>query len=283
MLFPEVEVTKSLSNLFKGGYVVRKENTRVIDYNDLVATKLEQLSADNNFVPVKEFQTPEPEENSGFVQGLSADELEVVLEETEEAESEKTPEELYEEARKEAEKILNDAKVEGEMIRNEAYEMARKKGYEAGYQQGLQETEQLKEEVRSKEEQLEADYYAKMEELEPLLVEKIANLMEYVFRVQFSTSRAMIMHILSGVLGKINNSKEFIIHASHEDVAVVKANHDRILAMVPNVVSVEVMEDPTLVKNQCLIETDGGVYDCSLDVQMDKLIKSIKTLSYTPE
>ena len=275
-----------MSNLLKGGYIIHKENTRVIDYNDLVASKIEEISAGKNFVPVKEFKQPEREEieeieeTEGFVAGLVADELEVVLTETE-AEPEFTPEELYENAKKEAEKILENANVEAEMIRNEAYEMARKKGYEAGFQQGLKETEQLKGEVKAQGDAVVAEYYQKMEELEPILVEKIADLMEYVFRIQFSTSRAMIMHILSGVLGKINISKEFAIHVSHEDVAVVKANHGKILAMVPNAVSVEVIEDPALEKNQCQIETDGGIFDCSLDVQMDKLIKSIKTLSYT--
>ena len=270
-----------MSNLFKGGYVVRKENSRVIDYNDLVASKLEQLSGNAEFVPVKEFQQPEQEEPQEFVEGLNADELEVIMEEELEKQ-EPTSEELYEEAKKEIDKMLQDANTEAEMIRNEAYEMARKKGYEAGHNEGLKEIEKLKEELEQKEVLLMKDYNAKVEELEPLKVEKVADLMEYVFRVQFSTSRAMIMHILSGALGKINNSKEFIVHVSHEDVTVVKANHDKLLAMVPNAVSVEVAEDPSLVKNQCMIETDGGVYDCSLDVQMEKLIKSIKTLSYTP-
>lgn len=269
-----------MSNLLKGGYIVRKEDSRVIDYNDLVASKLEKLSEQNEFVPVKEFEQMESGEG-GFVEGLNADELEVIMEEEPESEPQLSTEELYEEAKKEVEKLLEDAKTEAEMIRNEAYEMARKKGYEAGYNEGMSEVETMKEELSQKEEALLADYNAKVEELEPLMVEKVADLMEYVFRVQFSTSRAMIMHILSGVLGKINNSKEFIVHVSHEDVAVVKANRERILAMVPNAVSVDVEEDPTLVKNQCLVETDGGVYDCSLDVQMEKLIKSIKTLSYT--
>lgn len=272
-----------MSNLLKGGYIVHKQDSRVIDYNDLVASKLEKLSEETEFVPVKEFEPVAPEDReNGFVEGLNADELEIVMEEEPEEEPQLSSEELYEEAKKEVERLLEEARTEAEMIRNEAYEMARKKGYEAGYNEGLNETEVMKQEVRQKEEALMADYNAKLEELEPLVVEKVADLMEYVFRVQFSTSRAMIMHILSGVLGKINNSKEFIVHVSHEDVAVVKANHDRLLAMVPNAVSVEVAEDPTLVKNQCMIETDGGVYDCSLDVQMEKLIKSIKTLSYTP-
>lgn len=271
-----------MSNLFKGGYVVQKQETRIIDYNDLVASKLKLQSEENEFIPAKELMPLEQTEDGEFQQGLQAQEVEVVPEAAQEVTEELTPEQVLEEARQQAEKLLEDARVEGEMIRNEAYETARKKGYDDGYRQGMAETEQMKTEVQEERETLENTYNEKLEAMEPVLVEKVADLMEYVFRVQFSTSRAMIMHILAGALGKINISKEFTIHTSREDVAVVKANHDKILAMVPNAVSVEIIEDPTMTKNQCQIETDGGIYDCSLDIQMEKLIKSIKTLSYAP-
>ena len=42
----------------------------------------------------------------------------------------------------------------------------------------------------------------------------------------------------------------------------------------------EVVEDITLSKNQALIETDGGIYDCSLGTQLDELGKKLRLLSY---
>ena len=32
-------------------------------------------------------------------------------------------------------------------------------------------------------------------------------------------------------------------------------------------------------KNECIIETDAGVFDCSLDIELNNLIKDIKLLS----
>jgi flagellar assembly protein FliH len=49
---------------------------------------------------------------------------------------------------------------------------------------------------------------------------------------------------------------------------------------VTKATNIEIIEDVTLSKNQCLIETDGGVFDCSLDVQLDNLTKTLKILSY---
>ena len=42
---------------------------------------------------------------------------------------------------------------------------------------------------------------------------------------------------------------------------------------------IEITEDSALKRNECLIETDAGVFDCSLDVQLDNLIKDIRLLS----
>lgn len=274
-----------MSNLLKGGYIIHREDTRVIDYNDLVAQKLQALSPEGDFVPFSGFPQVEVtgQEETGenaadeFQEGLLAEELEVIMEE-----EELTPEQVLENARQEAKQLLEQANTEAEMIRNEAYDISRKKGYDDGYRQGLEETEQMKAELEQRENAFMEEYNAKLESMEPELVERIADLMEYVFRVQFTTSRAMIMHILSGALGKINLSKDFNIRVCHEDAVVVRANLERLLAMLPNVNSIEVTEDTSLVKNQCFIETDGGVYDCSLDVQMERLIKDIKTLSYNP-
>ena len=43
--------------------------------------------------------------------------------------------------------------------------------------------------------------------------------------------------------------------------------------------SLEIVKDATLDKNQCLIETGGGVFDCGLDTQLENLIDNIKALS----
>ena len=48
---------------------------------------------------------------------------------------------------------------------------------------------------------------------------------------------------------------------------------------VPQNGSLEIVKDATLERNQCLIETDGGIFDCSLDVQLENLIMDVKALS----
>ena len=44
--------------------------------------------------------------------------------------------------------------------------------------------------------------------------------------------------------------------------------------------TLELVEDTTLGHNECMIETEGGIFDCSLGTQMAELKKRLKLLAY---
>ena len=46
-------------------------------------------------------------------------------------------------------------------------------------------------------------------------------------------------------------------------------------------VNIDIVEDATLERNQCMIETNTGIFNCSLDIELNNLIKNIKLLSCT--
>ena len=47
--------------------------------------------------------------------------------------------------------------------------------------------------------------------------------------------------------------------------------------------SIEVVEDLTLSKNQCMIETEDGIFDCGVSTQLTELSNRLKLLSYEKE
>ena len=50
-------------------------------------------------------------------------------------------------------------------------------------------------------------------------------------------------------------------------------------AVAPNA-TVEIVNDITLGKGECLIETEGGIFDCGLGTQLSELRQKLKLLSY---
>ena len=44
--------------------------------------------------------------------------------------------------------------------------------------------------------------------------------------------------------------------------------------------TVEIVEDMTLGKGECMIETESGIFDCGLGTQLSELRQKLKLLSY---
>ena len=55
-------------------------------------------------------------------------------------------------------------------------------------------------------------------------------------------------------------------------------NREELQEKVGEVVQIEIVMDPDLSESQCIIDADSGVYDCSLDVELDNLIRDLRSL-----
>lgn len=279
----------SSHNIYKFNQIVLQDSeTRVIDSNERMAEKIAELS--------KNLQET-MEENDGeffteeFTDGIEAVRVSQLLDDEgsnvikEPVYDGPSPQELLDEAREQADVMLEQAKEEAEALKNHAYEEALIKGQEKGYADGLQEAEALKEELRreyqEKEEQLTRYYQNKLEELEPSLVDALTDVYEHIFHVNFSDNRDVIIHLLKNTLQKMEGSGEYLIHVSKDDMAFVSMQKNDLLE-AGGVVSAnfDIIEDVTLKKNQCLIETENGIFDCSLGVELKELKKQLLLLSY---
>ena len=296
-------------NIFKSyQVVVNDEDKLVIDNNEKVAKKIEYLSEQI----VKEASSAAAEDIlEGFTTGLDAEQVEALTSDTEEelpavikaapaettAQEQKTSapdalavvsaqaEEMLAAARREAESIRSNALMEVhteiENLRKTTLEEAKAQGYEEGYQTGISEVEEQKARLLEEKKQLEAEYQQLIDDLEPKFVETLTDIYEKVFQVDLKKQHDIVIHLLSSTLHKIEGSGNYLIHVSKEDYSYVNLKKKDVLASVlsPNA-SVEVVEDMTLEPNDCIIETDGGVFDCGLGTQLEDLSQKLRLLSY---
>ena len=76
----------------------------------------------------------------------------------------------------------------------------------------------------------------------------------------------------------LDNSKHFVVKVSGDDYEDIAERKEEIYgALNPNI-DIEIFEDAKLLPMQCLIETDNGIVDISLDVQLDNLKKALKLM-----
>lgn len=283
--------------LYKAGWVrVDGEEKCVIDSNDLVAERIEEWE---NIRRANAAATPSFDEEEGegeaaeFVSGIAGEELDALFDdgagnvikageaeaglEAAEAEAER----IVAEARAQALEIETQARHDAEVQKAGAVEEGMRQGYDEGYARGMAEADSLKQELAEKKRQLEAEYDALLEDLEPRFIETITDVYSHIFGVDLSDNRDILVHLIDATLRKVESSKTFIVHVSAEDYPYVNMQKQTLMeGAAAGRGLIEIIEDIALAKGDCLIETDGGIFDCGLGTQLEELTKKLRMLSY---
>ena len=140
-----------------------------------------------------------------------------------------------------------------------------------------------RQELENEKKRLEEEYEKKVKQIEPELVDVILNVFEKVTHVLAEDKKELVLQLVEDVLAKNEFSTDLLIRVSSADYKFVMDNRDKINSAVRGKVQVEITEDPTFKKGQCMIESDSGIYDCSLDIQLENLVDDIKILSCMAE
>ena len=290
----------SLSNLFKAGFVsFDKNDARIIDNNDLSNRKIEAFQEmELKRQRTRMMQEEGYEEGEGledFVPGIEMEQLNQLTEDQNMLGSFPDPQFDMEamqaeidlklqQAQEQAEMIVNNAHQQAEELKQQAMEQGRQQGYDAGYQEGIQAAEAIKQEAVQQKEELEKQYQQIVDELEPEMVDVLTQIYEHVFGVDLRKDKSIILHLLKSTLSRIEPGKDLIVHISSDDYDDVLEEKEAIEACVSSPsTSIEIIEDPLLKENECMIESDSGVFDCSLGVELSELTRKLKLLSFDRE
>lgn len=293
-----------MSNLVKSNYISydEEQGARVIDSNKLIEERIQQLA-----MAVADEENDESFE-AEFVEGLDSEQVEMLLADNDaeegddanvirqqappqpqvdtaaiENEANARAEEIVSQAKEEAKSIIDHAIAEAEGIKNQAKQEGHAEGYEQGSAECAEKNAELEAKLRAEKQQLEEDYEARLTELEPMFVNTLTDIYEHVFHVQFAENKEVVLHLLQDAIRKIEGSKDFIVRVSKADYEYVSERKKELLSKTGNAGNVEVIEDVTLEVGHCMVETDGGIFDCGVDTQLDGLKKELKLLSYTKE
>lgn len=282
------------SNVYKGNYYYGAKSAsdkRIIDTNELIASRLETLAE------IMKKQQSTGGSGEGFVQGLQAEDVSALLADgTEDGSSvikaEPDVGAMLQQAKAEAESIVANAKQQADVIVSEAMEQAaiskknvleeaRMNGYREGINRANKEVEGIKMDLAQQKKAMEAEYDARLETMEADLVEVITSIYEHIFHVELSSYREILTHLISTTMRKVDGSRSFIIHVSKDDYPFVSMQKKQLVAGISaSSNAVDIVEDLTLTKGECFIETDGGIFDCGLGTQLKELEKKLRLLSY---
>ncbi len=196
------------------------------------------------------------------------------------AEAEAEAEEILAEAREKKEEIIAEAREEAEKIKEEAEAAGREQGYEDGYDQGeakvredlRQEHEDSLEAVETAVEKTEEELAAEMERIPGEVVDLSLQIAEKIVQASLEVEPELIIPIVEDCLEEVglNHNKLTIKVAPGVDVFLSDLSYPQ----APNT-DIEIVPDSNLERGDCLVETDFGGRDATIENKLNLLRKEL--------
>lgn len=165
---------------------------------------------------------------------------------------------LVEAANSKAESIIANAQ--------QAYETEKQRGYQDGLAQAKIENAQTMVETLARCN----DYYQQVEEkMTGVVLEAVRKIIDTFDDVDTTVS------VVREALQLVSNQKQVILHVHPEQVVEVREKVAGVLSDFPEVGYVDVVADARLKNGGCILETEVGIIDASIDGQLHALKQAI--------
>lgn len=210
-----------------------------------------------------------------------------------EEELQSTANEILQTAEKDAKEIVAKAHDEAEQLRAAAFDeaeqlkvQAKEDGYQTGYNEAMQKAEReiaekeaaLEERLNMAEQRMQEREVLLVKETERKMVDILCQLIPSITGVVVENQKDVLLYMINNAMHDLDNSKHFVIKVSSSDYEMLLERKEDIYGALNPSINLEIFEDAKLSAMQCMIETDNGLVDISLDVQLDNLITALKLM-----
>lgn len=165
---------------------------------------------------------------------------------------------ILEKAKQEADKILSDAK--------EVYESEKKRGYTDGVASGRTEMADQLMALATKN----ADSLSRLEkDVTDVVVRAVKKIIGDIDKTE------LITDVVKNSLKLIKSQKQAVLKVAPSEASFLREKVDELIKDTPNLEFLDIISDAHLSPGACILETDLGVIDASVDVQIAAIEKSI--------
>lgn len=170
-----------------------------------------------------------------------------------------------------AEEIISAAEIDAARIREEAkaaFEEEKKRGYERGLQEG-------KLEIAMQKLDLVEQSVSFMESVEGKMADIVMKALKSCV-VEIGDKEMVLNIVRKTMAAVIRTQRHATLKVAPDMVAVVKEKVAALTADYPTIETFDVVEDSRLEGAACLLETEAGVADASVETQLAAIERSIK-------
>lgn len=164
-----------------------------------------------------------------------------------------------------AEQIVAEAVAQASRIvagAQDAYEAERQCGYREGIEEArLEQAEQMIENISQT-----VDYFSRVEtRMVDLVMRSVRKIID-----EFD-DEARVLIAVKGALSVVRNQKQITLRTNPSQAEIVRARINDVLAAYPGVGYIDIVPDARLAPDACIVETEIGTVEASLNGQIEAL------------
>ena len=178
-------------------------------------------------------------------------------------------------AQEEASKILEDARIEQETLKSNGRAEGYNQGREEGFAEGKGEVERLVERTHKILEGVMARREEILSETEQQIVELVILMTRKVVKIISENQKSVVMANVLQALKKVKGRGAVTIRVNMQDVKLTTEH----IQDFENIQGITVLEDSTVEKGGCVVETDFGAIDARIQNQLSELESAILDIS----
>jgi len=197
---------------------------------------------------------------------------------------------LKQQAEDEANKIIEDAKKQAADLETEvrktldgelkaAQDKGRDEGKEAGYAEGKAEVERLVSRTQVMLERAQDKRGEILNETEKEIIDLVLLISRKVIKVISENQEGVIISNIIQALRKVKSKGTCLIRVNMEDLQLATEHKEEFIKLVEGVKDIQILEDTTVDKGGCIIQTEFGEIDARISSQLAELENKILELS----
>lgn len=194
-------------------------------------------------------------------------------------EADKKAAEIIQQAQEQASDIVAKAKAEQNGLREDAQKEGYGKGHEEGYKAGSDEVERLVDRMHKILEAVMSRRENILDETEQQIVELVILMTRKVVKIISENQKSVVMANVLQALKKVKGRGDVTIRVNLGDVKLTTEHIQDFIRQVENVKNITVLEDSSVEKGGCVVETDFGAIDARISSQLTELETKILEIS----
>ena len=195
------------------------------------------------------------------------------------SQAQKEAQDIVEKAKAEAQDIISNAKIEEKSIFEKSKNDGFKAGHEEGYKAGNEEAQRLVERIHKMIEAVQAKRQEILDNTEQQIVNLVILIARKVVKIMSENQKSVIMSNVFQALKKVKGSGDVTLRVNLADVKLTTEHIKDFIRQVENIKNISVVEDSSVEKGGCIVETDFGAIDARISSQLNELETQILNIS----